>query len=50
MERFALDPGLREEIRARVLGEGAQAYCEERYSRESVLSEWERLLKRVAGE
>ena len=31
-------------------GEGAQAYCEERYSRESVLSEWERLLKRVAGE
>ena len=34
----------------RGMDEGAQAYCEERYSRESVLSEWERLLKRVAGE
>ena len=45
LARLMSDGGLRAKM-----GEGAQAYCEERYSRESVLSEWERLLKRVAGE
>ena len=45
LARLMLDGGLRAKM-----GERAQAYCEERYSRESVLSEWERLLTRVAGE
>ena len=45
LARLMSDGGLRAKM-----GEGAHAYCEERYSRESVLSEWERLLKRVAGE
>lgn len=45
LARLMSDGGLRAKM-----GEKAHAYCEERYSRESVLSEWERLLKRVAGE
>ena len=45
LARLMSDGGLRAKM-----GEKAHAYCEERYSRESVLSGWERLLKRVAGE
>lgn len=45
LARLMSDGGLRAKM-----GERAHAYCEERYSRESVLSEWERLLARVAGE
>ena len=45
LARLMSDSGLRAKM-----GERAHAYCEERSSRESVLSEWERLLKRVAGE
>ena len=32
------------------MGANARAFCEERYSRERVLAQWERLLMRVAGE
>ena len=45
LARLMSDGGLRAKM-----GEKAHAYCEERYSRESALSEWERLLARVAGE
>ena len=45
LARLMSDGGLRAKM-----GEKAHAYCEERYSRESVLSEWERLLSRVTGE
>ncbi len=45
LARLMSDGGLRAKM-----GEKAHAYCEERYSRESVLSEWERLLAHVAGE
>ena len=45
LARLMSDGGLRAKM-----CEKAHAYCEERYSRESVLSEWERLLARVAGE
>ena len=52
LARLMSDGGLRASdggLRAK-MGERAHAYCEERYSRESVLSEWERLLAHVAGE
>ena len=45
LARLMSDGGLRAKM-----GERAHVYCEERYSRESVLSEWERLLARIAGE
>ena len=45
LARLMSDGGLRAKM-----GEKAHAYCEERNSRESVLSEWERLLSRVTGE
>ena len=45
LARLMSDGGLRAKM-----GESAHAYCEKQYSRESVLSEWERLLARVAGE
>ena len=32
------------------MGANARTFCEERYSRECILAQWERLLKRVAGE
>lgn len=45
LARLMSDGGLRAKM-----GEKAHAYCEDQYSRESVLSKWERLLARVAGE
>lgn len=45
LARLMSDSGLRAKM-----GERAHAYCEDQYSRESVLSKWERLLARVAGE
>ena len=45
LAHLMLDGGLRAKM-----GERAHAYCEERYSRECILAQWERLLKRVAGE
>ena len=36
-------------LRAR-MGANARAFCEKKYSRDGILSQWERLLRRVAGE
>lgn len=43
LRRLMVDPELR-----RRLGEGARDFCAERYSREEILSQWERLLRRTA--
>ena len=45
LARLMLDSGLRAKM-----GESARAFCAERYSREGILAQWERLLRRVAGE
>ena len=44
LTRLMSDGGLRAKM-----GERARAYCEGQYSREGILSQWERLLGRVAG-
>ena len=45
LARLMSDGGLRTKM-----GESARAFCAERYSREGILAQWERLLARVAGE
>ena len=45
LARLMSDSGLRTKM-----GESARAFCAERYSREGILAQWERLLRRVAGE
>ena len=45
LARLMSDSGLRTKM-----GESARAFCAERYSREGILAQWERLLARVAGE